>query len=72
MSAFDIASGTERRVRDLGPVYFSYFTINSTGLSPSPDGKSLAASTWSARLEPWIIDGLEPPRTFWTRLLRPW
>ena len=72
LSAFDVDSGAERRVRDLGSLHFSYFTPNSTGLSPSPDGKSLAASTWSLRFEPWILDGLEPPRTFLGRLLRPW
>lgn len=59
-------------MRDLGPLYFSYFAVGTTGLSPSPDGKSLAASTLSLRFEPWILDGLEAPRTFWGRLLRPW
>jgi Tol biopolymer transport system component len=72
LSAFNVATGAERRLRDLGPLHFSYFALNSTGLSPSPDGKSLAASTWSVRFEPWILDGLEPPRTFWGRLFRPW
>jgi eukaryotic-like serine/threonine-protein kinase len=72
LSAFDVASGAERRMRDLGTLHFSYFAMSTTGLSPSPDGKSLAASTLSLRFEPWIIDGIEPPRTFWSRLFRPW
>jgi hypothetical protein len=72
LSGFDVDAGTERCLRDLGPLQFSYFMMYSTGLSASPDGKSLAASTWSLRFEPWILDGLEPPRTFWGRLLRPW
>jgi Tol biopolymer transport system component len=68
LSAFDVATGAERRVRDLGPLHFSYYAIHSAGLSPSPDGKSLAGSTWSVRFEPWVLDGLEPPRSFWARL----
>jgi Tol biopolymer transport system component/tRNA A-37 threonylcarbamoyl transferase component Bud32 len=68
LSAFDIATGAERRVRDLGLLHFSYYAMHSAGLSPSPDGKSLAASTWSVRFEPWVLDGLEPPRSFWARL----
>jgi Tol biopolymer transport system component len=72
LSAFDVATGAEKRLRDLGTLYFSYFMMHSTGLSPSPDGKSLAASTWSLRNEPWILDGLDPPRTFLGRRLRPW
>lgn len=70
LSAFDVATGAERRVRDLGPLHFSYFAVHSAGLSPSPDGKSLAASTLSLRFEPWLLDGLEPPRSFWARLFR--
>ncbi len=70
LSAFNIVSGAERRVRDLGPLQFSYFPNYSTELSPSPDGKSLAASTLDMRFEPWVLDGLEPPRPFWRRLFR--
>ncbi len=70
LSAFDVASGAERRLRDLGPLHFTYSPPTSSGLSPSPDGKSLAASTMSVRFEPWIIDGLEAPRSFWGRLFR--
>ena len=68
LSAFDVNTGAERRVRDLGLLHFSYFSIYTAGLSPSPDGKSLAASTLNMRFEPWILDGLEPPRTLWARL----
>jgi Tol biopolymer transport system component len=72
LSAFDLARGTERQVRDLGRLNFSYFAPDTTELSASPDGGSLAASVWNVRFEPWILDGLEPPRRFWRRLLRPW
>jgi hypothetical protein len=68
LSAFDVVSGSERRVRDLGALHFSYFAYCSAGLSPSPDGKSLTASTLNLRFEPWVLDGLEPPRSFWPRL----
>jgi eukaryotic-like serine/threonine-protein kinase len=70
LSAFATATGAERRTRDLGPMHFSYFAAHSAGLSLSPDGKSLAGSTLNLRFEPWILDGLEPPRPFWTRLFR--
>ncbi len=72
LSAFDVATGAERRVRDLGLLHFSYLPYFSAGLSPSPDGKSLAASTLRLRFEPWIIDGLEPPLPFWRRLFERW
>jgi serine/threonine protein kinase/Tol biopolymer transport system component len=70
LSAFDIATGDERIVRDLGPLHFSYLAYHSAGLSASPDGKSLAASVLSMRFEAWILDGLEPPHSFWSRLFR--
>jgi Tol biopolymer transport system component len=68
LSVFDVATGIEQRIRDLGPINFSYFAIYSTGLSVSPDGKSLASSVLNLRFEPWILEGLEPPRPFWARL----
>lgn len=70
LSAFNIVTGAEQRVRDLGYLHFSYYAYLSAGLSPSPDGKSLAASTLNLRFEPWVLDGLEPPRPFWMRLFR--
>jgi serine/threonine protein kinase len=72
LSAFNVATGAERRLRDLGALYFSYFAYHSAGLSPSPDGTSLAASAWSVKNEAWILDGLEPPRSFWDRLFWRW
>jgi hypothetical protein len=68
LSAFDVTSGAERRVRELGAVNFSYLAYYAAGLSPSPNGKSLAGSSLNLRFEPWILDGLEPPRPFWARL----
>jgi hypothetical protein len=38
LSTFDAATWAERRVRDLGPLHFSYFAYHSVGLIPSPDG----------------------------------
>lgn len=70
LSAFTVLTGSERRVSDLGRLHFSYLAYHSAGLSPSPDGKSLAASTLSLRFEPWVLDGLGPPRSFWARLFR--
>jgi Tol biopolymer transport system component len=69
LSAFDVNTGAGRKVRDLGLLHFSYYAYHSTGLSPSPDGKSLAASTLSIRFEPWVLDGLESPRSFWARMI---
>jgi len=69
LSSFDVRTGTERRIRDLGTLHFSYFGSYGSVLSLSPEGKSLAASTLNVRFEPWILDGLEPPRSLWGSLI---
>jgi serine/threonine protein kinase len=68
LSAFDIATGRERRLRDLGSLHFSYYAAYGSGLSLSPDRKSLLGSTANPHFEPWILDGLQPPRSFLARL----
>ncbi len=70
LSAFDVATGRERRLRDLGQTHFSYYAAYGSGLSLSPDRKSLLGSRASPHFEPWILDGLQPPRSFLARLFR--
>ena len=39
-------------------------------LSLSPDGKSLATTVAKRIGDIWILEGFQPPRTLWQRLLR--
>jgi hypothetical protein len=48
--------------------HFGNFTVRTAELSPSRDGRSLAANTLRYHGEIWMIEGLEPPRSFWQRL----
>ena len=55
LSAFDVATGAERRVCDLGPLHFSYSATYSAGLSPSPDGKSLFSGSNDTTVKLWDV-----------------
>ncbi len=68
LSAFDIRTGAERTIVDLGEKRFSYLSTNSALLSEAPDGKSLAGSFWTDSAEIWMIEGVKPPPDFWRRL----
>jgi len=71
LSAFDIARGSERVIRDYPPSNFNYseLTLACARLYPSGDGKSLLAPRWSVGSSVWLLEGVEPPRGLWRRLL---
>jgi serine/threonine protein kinase/dipeptidyl aminopeptidase/acylaminoacyl peptidase len=71
LSAFDIAGGSERVIRDYPPSDFNYseLTLACARLYPSADGKSLLAPRYSFGSSVWLLEGVEPPRGLWRRLL---
>jgi len=73
LSAADVARGTERVIHDYPPGNFNYaeLTRASGRLYPSGDGKSLLAPRNSFGSSIWLLEGVEPPRPLWRRLLRP-
>jgi len=68
LSAFDVRTGAERKVSNLGAARFSYFSTYSLLLSEAPDGKSLAGSFLRPDADIWMIEGIQPPPDFWHRL----
>ena len=72
LSAIDPESGSERRIADYGDAGFNLGSrfIRTAGLSASPDGRSLTAARRRPHGEIWMIEGIEPPHTFWQRLFR--
>jgi Tol biopolymer transport system component len=72
LSAIDPESGTERLITEYRDNHFNVGErfIRSSALSPSPDGHSLTTTRRVQYGEIWMIEGIEPPRTFWQRLLR--
>jgi hypothetical protein len=72
LSAVDVATGRERLVHEYPPDKRLYSEIFQAGgrLYPSRDGKYLLGSRWSVRVSIWLLEGVEPPLSFWHRLLR--
>ncbi len=70
LSAIDTATGKEQRIREYGADHFGTPHNRDAGLSPSRDGRRLAANSFRYRSQIWMMEGLEPPRSFWQRLLR--
>jgi eukaryotic-like serine/threonine-protein kinase len=71
LSAFDLATGKERVVRDY-PADASHFAevFQLSGrLYPSRDGKYLLGSRFSIRSSIWKLEGVEPPKSFWRRMV---
>ena len=66
---FVIGKGTV--IRDYPPDSRDYaeFCQSSSRLDPSRDGKYLRGARYSVRASIWL-EGVEPPRSFWSRLLR--
>jgi len=71
LHAANVAKGTERLIATY-PYSGSYSELfaHSTRLSPSRDGKFLLAPRFNVRSSVWLLEGVEPPRSFWQRLLR--
>jgi hypothetical protein len=70
--AIDVATGVERLIHEYPPDGRRYteLFLNTARLYPSRDGKSLLSSRWSVRSSIWMLEGVEPPQSFWRRLLR--
>jgi Tol biopolymer transport system component len=68
--SLDIASGAAKQIAALRD-YRAASPLSSARLSLAPDGKSLAISVLEQDGDIWILDGFQPPRSFWQRLL-PW
>jgi eukaryotic-like serine/threonine-protein kinase len=68
LSAIDIATGRERKLRDL-PGLAPYSSLNP-GLQASflSDGKSIVYTVNRPRQEIWILNGLQEPRPWYMRL----
>ncbi len=72
LSATDVAKGTERLIHAYpsdGNTYAEVY-VSASRLYPSRDGKYLLGPRFSVRSSIWLLDGVEPPRSFWQRLLR--
>ncbi len=70
--AADVAKGGERLIATYPAMsaFYAELFISSTRLSPSRDGKYLLAPRFDVRSSVWLLEGVEPPRTFWQRLLK--
>jgi len=64
----DVASGRQRKLRDLADM--APYASMHPGLKASlmPDGKSIIYTVNRPRQEIWILDGVEVPRPWWRRL----
>ncbi len=72
LSAADVANGQERLIHEYsadGNTYAESY-ISSARLSSSRDGKYLLGPRWSVRSSIWLLEGVEPPRSIWRRLLK--
>jgi serine/threonine protein kinase len=72
LSAADVRKGTERLIHEYPPDGNSYaeLYVSNGRLYPSRDGKYLLGSRFSVRSSIWLLEGVEPPKNFWRRLLR--
>ncbi len=67
--AIDIASGAEKKLRDLEDLT-PYSSINPGWMaSLTADAKSIVYSVNRPRNEIWILDGIQPPHPWWKRIL---
>ena len=64
--------GAERVIASYPPVsgFYSEIFQGSARLYPSRDGKYLLAPRFDVRSSVWLLEGVEPPRSFWQRLLK--
>ena len=64
--------GAERVLANYPPMggFYSEMFEASARLSLSRDGKYLLAPRFDLRCSVWLIEGVEPPRSFWQRLLK--
>jgi eukaryotic-like serine/threonine-protein kinase len=67
LSAFDLARGAERVIRDYPPDTKNNADPYTAGsrLYPSRDGKRLLGSRWEPRASVWVLDGVTLPRPWW-------
>jgi Tol biopolymer transport system component len=67
--AVDVATGKERKLRDLGDL--NPYSNGNPGLSAalSSDEKTIVYAVNRARTEIWILDGVRPPRPWYLRLI---
>ena len=72
LSAVDVATGRERLIHEYPPDNCLYGEVSqaTARLYPSRDGKYLLGPRWSVRASIWLLEGVEPPLSFWHRLLR--
>jgi hypothetical protein len=64
--------GAERVLANYPPMsgFYAELFQYSTRLYPSRDGKYLLAPRFDIRCSLWLLEGVEPPRSFWQRLLK--
>ena len=64
--------GAERVIASYPPLsgFYSEIFQGSARLYPSRDGKYLLAPRFDVRSSVWLLEGVEPPRSFWQRLLK--
>ena len=72
LSAADVAKGEERLIHEYPADTNTYaeLYLYSARLYPSRDGKYLLGSRWTVRSSIWLLEGVEPPRSLWRRLLK--
>jgi serine/threonine protein kinase len=70
LGSIDIQSGSEKPLATLPlePISFFANISNSSTISLSPDGKSVAATKTTERVDVWMLEGFEHPRSMWSRL----
>ena len=66
---WNVATGSSRKLRDLGDLA-PYSSMNpGLKLALTPDGKSIVYTVNRPRREIWILDGVQVPRPWYRRLL---
>jgi hypothetical protein len=66
LSAADVSKGAERLIHEYPPDgnTYSELYVSAGRLYPSRDGKYLLGSRFSVRSSIWLLEGVEPPRSF--------
>jgi hypothetical protein len=72
LSSFDLAKGTERLLHEYprDAKLYAEPLVDSGRLYPSRDGKGLLGTRFFVRSSVWLLEGVEPPRGFWSRLVK--
>jgi len=70
LSSIDVQTGHRAKIRDLGWLSPASAAIPGGRVSVSPDDTSLVYSVTRPRSEIWILEGVEVPGPWYTRLLR--